>query len=185
MASSRSGAARRGMLDPLHLSQHLGGFGLERCPLCCVVFFRILAGAVFEVQVAEVLIEDRLLLFEKIEAGLHALCCDGALRVEDIDEERDGEDGADGEDHSESPPVSRRMRCSSTSRLGSLAGMGMATARGRQRRTMKKTPPMPSSSTMGGTNHEKRFKPVNIGAAKAVGPYWSWKARKMVVSSSP
>ena len=56
---------------------------------------------------------------------------------------------------------------------GSLAGVGMATVRGRQRRTTKKTPPMPSSSTMGGTHQENRLSRVNIGAASAVGPYSS------------
>src|ERR1700689_622026 len=92
--SMRSRATGNGLLQTLDLRQDLRGFRLKPGALRGVVLFRILAGAVLEVQVAQVLVEHSLLFFEEIEARLDALHGDMTIRIEDICEEGDGEDGA-------------------------------------------------------------------------------------------
>src|ERR1700744_1074553 len=82
--SMRSRATSKGLLQAFNLSQHLRGFRLKPGALRGVVLFRIFAGTVLEVQVAQILVENGLLFFEEIEASLDALCGDMAIRIEDI-----------------------------------------------------------------------------------------------------
>ena len=71
----RPGAGCR-LLQALHLCKDLRCFGFEGGALSDVILFRILAGAVFEVQVAQVVVEDGFLLFKEVEPCFHALCGD-------------------------------------------------------------------------------------------------------------
>ena len=58
----RSSAAKR-----FHLGKHVRGLGFERVPLPCIVFFGKFAGAVLEVQIAQIVIDHLLALAEVIE----------------------------------------------------------------------------------------------------------------------
>jgi hypothetical protein len=62
--------------------------------ISATVFFGILAGFVFEVEVAEVVEEDFAALAQVFEAGFLVLGFDVALRPEDVEEGADGEEGA-------------------------------------------------------------------------------------------
>src|ERR1039458_4224285 len=60
-------------------------------PLRLKILFRILAGAVLEVQVAQVLVELFLALQQIVQAGLLALAGEDVLRAEGVNEQRRGQ----------------------------------------------------------------------------------------------
>ncbi len=78
---SRSLAAQR-----VHFGQHFGGFGLKRVALLGKVIFRIFAGLVLKVEVAEVVVDDFFALAEVVEACFFDDSGQLRLRPEDIGE---------------------------------------------------------------------------------------------------
>lgn len=73
------------------LGKNLSSFGFERIPLRAVVGFRVLAGAVLEVQIAEVLIDHLFALAQIVETRLLGRSDDLSLWPEDVCAKRDEE----------------------------------------------------------------------------------------------
>src|SRR5665213_2670200 len=82
--------------EGFHFGEDGCGFGFEGVALRVEVFLGILAGAVLEVEVAEVVVDDFLALAEIVEARLLDFDGEAGLRPEDISETGDREeDGRD------------------------------------------------------------------------------------------
>ena len=71
------------------LGQQCSGFVFKLRALRVEIFFRIFAGAVFEVQIAQVLVELLFTLEQIIEARLLALAGEDVFRPEGVNEQRD------------------------------------------------------------------------------------------------
>jgi hypothetical protein len=98
-------------LELLDLNQNSGGFVFERRPLGGVVFLRIFARVIFEIQVAEILIENLFLLAEKVQTRFGPLPLDMALGVKDVSEDSDQKKTADDGAHGSIPfPLFLRLR---------------------------------------------------------------------------
>jgi len=83
--------------EGFHLVEDGGGFGFEGFALEEIVGFGVFAGFEFEVQVAEVFVDDIFALGEVVEAGLFDGGREARLWPEDVREDGDQEQGT-GED---------------------------------------------------------------------------------------
>jgi hypothetical protein len=84
--------------EGVHFGQDFGGFGFEGVALLGVVVFGVFAGAVLEVEVAEVVVDHFLALLQVVEAGLFDNGAELGLRPEDVGEagqqkKRGGDEG--------------------------------------------------------------------------------------------
>ena len=82
---------RTGLLQKFDLGQQLRRFVFKQRALSKEILFRIFAGAILEVQVAQVLVELFLALQQKIEPRLLVLAGEGVLRPEGVDERARGQ----------------------------------------------------------------------------------------------
>src|ERR1700758_325785 len=110
-----------------HFGQQLCGFVLKLSSLCHKVLFRILSSAVFEVPIAQILIELLLAVYELDEPCLLPLAREGVLGPEGVEEQGHRHQAAKRQSkslaHDQIPPslpVSRRMRSRSASISGVL-----------------------------------------------------------------
>src|SRR5580700_9931121 len=94
-------------LQLLNFRQYRGSLILQRSPLRGEIFRRILARAVFEIQVAKVLVQHVFLFAQKIEPRFCSLPRSMPLRIEDKGKRRQQEKATDNGAHIW---VSRRMR---------------------------------------------------------------------------
>src|ERR1017187_8877286 len=170
-------------LQGFHLGDGRGGLVFQRFALLVVFGLGILAGRVFEVEVAEVLVDCFFALAQVVDAGLVGLHEGVALRPEDVDKQRNGQDKYGQQAHRYS--VSRRMRSRRAASWGldgaaggnSAPGAGVAPAIDNalrfQSHTTTNVPAVASRKTAMGTIHATLSKPPRIGAARIVGPYFA------------
>src|SRR5271154_1235203 len=83
-----------GLLQVLDFGQQQGRVIFKLGTLRVEILFGILAGAEFEVQVAEVLIELILSLKKKVQSGFLALAGKHVLRPEGVDQQRQSQEQA-------------------------------------------------------------------------------------------
>ena len=76
------------LLQIIDFGQQLRGFVFKLCSLCLKVFFRIFAGAKFEIEVAQIFVELFLALLEIVEARFLVLAGENILRPEGIEEQQ-------------------------------------------------------------------------------------------------
>ena len=81
-------------LNAFHLRQDRGGLVFQRGALHGVIFFAQLAGLVFKVEVAQVLVGCVLALAEIKQAGLGLAGIDVARLIEHVDEQQRGKQSA-------------------------------------------------------------------------------------------
>ena len=74
-------------LELLDLSEHGGRLIFQSRALRGVVFLGILARVVFEIQVAQILVENIFLFAEKVQACFRPLPLDVAFGIEDVSED--------------------------------------------------------------------------------------------------
>ena len=169
-------------LQLINLRQHRGGFVLQSSALGCVVFRRILARAVFEIQVAKILVQHVFLFAQKVEARLS----ESAARYAAGDKRRRQRWRAEGR---------HRQWCSYLGLAADAVAGGGKAGRIRLRRHGhctelpiahdKQNTAIPRNSISGGMIQAKWLKRVNIGEARITGPYCSWNWWKMASSLSP
>ena len=79
--------------EGVHFGEDAGSFGFEGVALFGVVVRGVFAGAEFEVEVAEIVVDDLLALAEVVEAGLFYNGGELGLRPEDVGEAEDEQKG--------------------------------------------------------------------------------------------
>jgi len=99
-------AYRTALAEGVHFGEDAGGFGFELVALGVVVGLGVFAGAVLEVEVAEVVVYGVAALAEVVEARFFYDCGEAGLWPEDVGEAAEGESD-DGEDEHD---VMKRMR---------------------------------------------------------------------------
>ena len=169
-------------LQLIDFRQHRGGLVLQSSTLSRVIFRRILARTVFEIQIAKILVQHIFLFAQEVEACFRNLPRGMPLGIKD--ERKDGEQKkATG--NGAHIWVSRRMRSRVAAKPGVLGSGGVGTVRIFQLRTSSKVHPIPRKSTSGGMTHARWLNRVNMGEARITGPYCSWNWWKMASALSP
>lgn len=131
----------------LNFRQHRGGLVFQGSALRRVVFRRILARTVLEIQVAKILVQDVFLFAQEIQSRLRNLSCRMPLGIEHEGKDREQKNATRDGAHIW---VSRRMRSRVAVNAGVSGTAGIGTVRSFQLRTISKTPAMPRNSINGG-----------------------------------
>src|SRR5205823_10186507 len=176
---------RRAGFDLRNLGQNLRGFRFKRAFQVLIVHVRHLARLVFEIQIAQVLIDCLFALFEKRHTCFLRPSGDRLGHAEHVKQRERAQDYAAQQDHR-----SVSLRACSRKRFNSEApidGPSAGTALGClcQARTTSTTPPTPIASTREGMIHATRLNPRAVGAASTVGPYFSTQRCRIPLSLSP
>jgi hypothetical protein len=77
------------LLELIDFSHDSRGLIFQSRALRSVVFLGVFAGVIFEIQVAEILVENIFLFTEKVQARLRPLPLDVAFGIKDISEDRE------------------------------------------------------------------------------------------------
>jgi len=112
--------------EHVDLGEHFGCLIFEIGLLRSIVFLHVLAGAIFEVEVAKVVVEHFFPLAKVFEACLLVLLLDVALRIEDVEEDSEKKDATGEDDHSS---VSLRIRSRIAGKFVARGTAGIVAAR--------------------------------------------------------
>src|SRR5271157_1310310 len=189
------------LLDRINLRQDSRRFVFQRPALALIILLAQLAGLVFEAEIAQIFV-GRLLALEEIgEARLFFAGLDLARLIENVNEQTRREQRASEEHergllsgnckckkriHQNSVSCLAFLRSSSSSASSSLGcGTGCASARDFHRRTCHTVSASAAAKTANGMIQATRLKPVVVGAASTVLPYFCTKLCSTSESLSP
>src|ERR1022692_1899648 len=187
LSDSRFPGCRSGTFQTRNFSEDGRRLVLQRRLQRCVVYVGHLAGLVFEVEVAQVFV-DGIFAFAQITGScLLRAKKKSSRQIENVKQRRDSEhQAADEPDHrSVSLRAFSRNSSSSAPRTGRRPSAMAGAGRFFQERITRTTMLSPSASATKGTIHAVRSKPVLVGAASTVGPYFCTKDCSTRLSLSP
>src|SRR5580658_10430694 len=177
---------RRGIFQAGNLGQDGSCLVLEGRLQRLIVYIGHLARSVFEVEIAQVFVDGIFAFAQIAGTGFLRTKKESSGQVEDIKERGGQHQSADEQNHRSVSLRAWSRNCSSSApRRGRRPSARAGAGRFFQARITSTTSPKPKNSAANGMIYAARSKPLAVGAARTVGPYFCTKLCSTRLSLSP